>query len=92
MAILKARKLDYFYQDGDKLRYILKNTNVDFEQGTFYTIVGQSGSGKTTLLSLLSGLDEPKKEQFIIKIKILNKLDLKVIVEMKLVLSSNTII
>jgi len=61
MAILKARKLDYFYQDGDKLRYILKNTNVDFEQGTFYTIVGQSGSGKTTLLSLLSGLDEPKK-------------------------------
>ena len=33
MAILKARKLDYFYQDGDKLRYILKDTNVDFEQG-----------------------------------------------------------
>ena len=61
MAILKARKLDYFYQDGDKLRYILKNTNVDFDTGTFYTIVGQSGSGKTTILSLLGGLDTPKK-------------------------------
>ncbi|MGX7023855.1 ABC transporter ATP-binding protein [Vagococcus hydrophili] len=61
MAILKARKLDYFYQDGDKMRYILKDTNVDFEKGTFYTILGQSGSGKTTLLSLLGGLDSPKK-------------------------------
>lgn len=61
MSIIKARKLDYYYQDGDKLRYILKNTNVDFEQGTFYCIVGQSGSGKTTLLSLLGGLEEPKK-------------------------------
>lgn len=61
MSIIKARKLDYYYQDGDKLRYILKNTNVDFEQGTFYCIVGQSGSGKTTLLSILGGLEEPKK-------------------------------
>ncbi|MGO3732918.1 MAG: ABC transporter ATP-binding protein [Vagococcus sp.] len=61
MAILKAKHLDYFYQDGDKLRYILKDTNVTFEEGTFYTILGQSGSGKTTLLSLIGGLDEPKK-------------------------------
>ncbi len=61
MTILKARNLDYYYQDGDKLRYILKDTNVDFDTGKFYTIVGQSGSGKTTLLSLLGGLDTPKK-------------------------------
>lgn len=61
MSILKASKLNYYYQDGDTRRFILKNTNVAFEKGKFYTIVGQSGSGKTTLLSLLAGLDTPQE-------------------------------
>lgn len=55
--ILEAKDLNYYYQDGDKRRYILKDTSVSFEKGKFYTILGQSGSGKTTLLSLLSALD-----------------------------------
>lgn len=61
MYILKASKLNHYYQDGDTRRFILKNTNVAFEKGKFYTIVGQSGSGKTTLLSLLAGLDTPQE-------------------------------
>lgn len=61
MSILKASKLNYYYQDGDTRRFILKNTNVAFEKGKFYTIVGQSGSGKTTLLSLLAVLDTPQE-------------------------------
>ena len=60
MSILKASKLNYYYQDGDTRRFILKNTNVSFEKGQFYSIVGQSGSGKTTFLSLLAGLDKPQ--------------------------------
>ncbi|MGK0550500.1 ABC transporter ATP-binding protein [Enterococcus faecalis] len=63
MAILETRQLSYFYQDGDQRRFILKNTNVSFEQGKFYTILGQSGSGKTTFLSLISALDTPKSGQ-----------------------------
>lgn len=61
MAILKAEHLDYFYQDGDRRRYILKKASAKFEKGKFYSIVGQSGSGKTTFLSLLGGLDAPKE-------------------------------
>lgn len=61
MSILKASKLNYYYQDGDTRRFILKNTSVSFEKGKFYSIVGQSGSGKTTLLSLLAGLDTPQE-------------------------------
>ncbi|RGI31894.1 MULTISPECIES: ABC transporter ATP-binding protein [Enterococcaceae] len=60
MSILKASKLNYYYQDGDTRRFILKNMNVSFEKGQFYSIVGQSGSGKTTFLSLLAGLDKPQ--------------------------------
>lgn len=57
--ILEAKDLNYYYQDGEQRRYILKDTSVSFEKGKFYTILGQSGSGKTTLLSLLSALDSP---------------------------------
>ncbi len=58
--ILTIDKLCYYYQDGDIIRYILKDISYNFERGKFYTILGESGSGKTTLLSLLSALDEPK--------------------------------
>lgn len=61
MAILEGKNLSYFYQDGENRRYILKNTDIQFEKGKFYTILGQSGSGKTTLLSLLSALESPKE-------------------------------
>ena len=60
MALLETKNVDYFYQDGDQRRYILKDTSVTFEKGRFYTILGQSGSGKTTFLSLISALDSPK--------------------------------
>lgn len=61
MAILEVKDLEYFYQDGENRRYILRNTNVSFEKGKLYAILGQSGSGKTTFLSLVSGLDTPKE-------------------------------
>lgn len=57
--ILEAKDLNYYYQDGEQRRYVLKDTSISFEKGKFYTILGQSGSGKTTLLSLLSALDSP---------------------------------
>lgn len=58
MSILEIKDLQYFYQDGDARRYILKNLDATFERGKLYVIVGRSGSGKTTLLSILSGMDK----------------------------------
>lgn len=63
MTLLETKAVDYYYQDGDQRRYILKETSVSFEKGTFYAILGQSGSGKTTFLSLISALDSPKSGQ-----------------------------
>jgi len=63
MTLLETKAVDYYYQDGDQSRYILKETSVSFEKGTFYAILGQSGSGKTTFLSLISALDSPKSGQ-----------------------------
>lgn len=56
--ILEAKDIVYSYKSQrDKL--VLKNISVDFDEATFYAIVGSSGSGKTTFLSLLAGLDDP---------------------------------
>lgn len=60
MTLIKTKDVNYYYQDGDQQRYILKDVNEEFKKGVFYAILGQSGSGKTTLLSLLSALDSPK--------------------------------
>lgn len=38
-------------------RQILRNVNIDVEQGEFLVILGVSGCGKTTLLRLISGLE-----------------------------------
>ncbi|MHC5218417.1 ABC transporter ATP-binding protein [Enterococcus sp. LJL128] len=67
MAILETKAVTYFYQDGDRRRKILEETSTSFEQGRFYTILGQSGSGKTTFLSLISALDEPKSGEILYK-------------------------
>ena len=60
MALIDVNHIDYFYQDGDTQRYILRDISCSFERGKFYTVLGESGSGKTTLLALLSALDQPK--------------------------------
>jgi len=59
MSLLRVEHVVYYFQDGVKQRYILKDISCVFERGTFYTILGASGSGKTTLLSLISALDTP---------------------------------
>lgn len=54
--ILSFEKVSYSYNSNAK---VLKDVDIEFEAGKFYTIIGQSGSGKTTLISLACGLDSP---------------------------------
>jgi putative ABC transport system ATP-binding protein len=65
MSILSIKNLDYAYQDGADLRYILRDASHDFEAGRFYAVLGTSGSGKTTLLSLIGALDEPRSGELL---------------------------
>lgn len=37
---------------------ILKNINLDIEQGKIVSLLGLSGSGKSTLLNLIAGFEE----------------------------------
>ena len=65
MSILRLKDISYSYNKS--YEKILRNVEMEFEEGKFYTIIGKSGSGKSTLLSLLAGLDEPTKGEILFK-------------------------
>jgi len=77
MSLVTVKNIDYYFQDGDQLRYILEDVSCEFEKGVFYTILGASGSGKTTLLSLLSALDKPKAGEILYDGKALDEIGLE---------------
>ena len=72
--LLKTNSLGYWYENGVD---ILKDVNIQFEKGKFYSIVGPSGSGKTTLLSLIAGLDNVKEGEIILENQNLKKIGLE---------------
>ncbi|WP_019174113.1 ABC transporter ATP-binding protein [Brevibacterium ravenspurgense] len=59
MAIMQLDHVNFSYANSAKR--VLSNATYDFEEGTFYAIVGSSGAGKTTMLNLLAGLDAPSQ-------------------------------
>ena len=66
--ILEVKNLSFSYMDNaGRNRIILEDVSLGFEEGKFYSILGDSGSGKTTFLSLLSGMEYPDSGKIIYK-------------------------
>ncbi|MGD9050149.1 MAG: ABC transporter ATP-binding protein [Anaerolineae bacterium] len=45
------------FQEGGRIRSVLREASAEFARGEFVAILGKSGSGKSTLLNLISGID-----------------------------------
>lgn len=58
-VILKAVEIEKTYGKDELMVEALKPSNLEIEEGIFYTIIGKSGSGKSTLLHILGALDKP---------------------------------
>lgn len=54
---LRIANLNKSYREGERVRAVLKNANLEVARGEVVAILGKSGSGKTTLLNLVSGID-----------------------------------
>lgn len=54
---IKLDNIQKYYKVGKEKLHILKNLNLQIEEGEFVMIMGKSGSGKTTLLNVLGFLD-----------------------------------
>ncbi len=59
MAFIEIEGVSKGYGDGSGRTDVLRDVNLEVEEGEFVAIVGFSGSGKTTLVSLLAGLIQP---------------------------------
>ncbi len=63
--LLELKNIDKVY--GDKIKnQVLFDVNLDFEESSFNSIIGQSGSGKSTLMNIIGTLDQPTNGQVII--------------------------
>lgn len=58
-TILKAKDLCKTFSNESVQQHVLRNLNLEIEEGDFVVIMGNSGSGKSTLLYALSGMDRP---------------------------------
>jgi len=56
--MLQVKKLSFSYENGP---YLLKNLNLELQDGKYLSILGENGSGKSTLVKLILGLLTPTK-------------------------------
>jgi len=58
-TLLKTNKLSKSFSTRGKQVHVIKNLDLEIEEGAFTVIMGRSGSGKSTLLYAISGMDKP---------------------------------
>ncbi|WP_375691355.1 ABC transporter ATP-binding protein [Pseudooceanicola sp. LIPI14-2-Ac024] len=59
MAILKFDNVSKSFGEGLHRTEVLKDINLEVEEGEFLVLLGFSGTGKTTLINLMAGLEQP---------------------------------
>ena len=57
-SVIRLKEVDKIYSNGYDVQ-VLFGIDLDIEEGSFNSLVGQSGSGKSTLLNLIGTLDKP---------------------------------
>jgi nitrate/nitrite transport system ATP-binding protein len=67
MSFLSINNLNKSYGTGSSKTSVLKDINLEINEGEFVAIVGFSGSGKTTLISSIAGLIKPDSGEVIKK-------------------------
>lgn len=62
--MIKMKEITKFYSSGFIKTFVLRNINLNVEEGEFLTIMGPSGAGKSTLLHMLGMLDSPSNGEY----------------------------
>lgn len=64
LIMIHARNIVKTFRSEGFENVVLRNVNVDIENGEFVAILGPSGSGKTSLLNILGLVDVPTSGEF----------------------------
>ena len=62
--MIKLVNIDKYYKNKFVKTYVLRNINLEIEEGEFVSVMGPSGSGKSTLLHIMGMLDVPSDGQY----------------------------
>lgn len=62
----QMKGINKFYQMGEEQMHILKDINLEIEQGEYLSVLGPSGSGKSTLMNIIGCLDTPTSGSYIL--------------------------
>lgn len=73
MKIIELQNINKTYGD----RFVLREVNLEIQEGAFVMISGESGVGKSTLLNLIGGLETPMSGRIVVAGKDVNKLNAK---------------
>lgn len=57
--LIELKGINKSYKNGDQELRVLKDINLEVEEGEFVAIMGPSGSGKSTLMNVIGLLDRP---------------------------------
>ncbi|MDO6481449.1 ABC transporter ATP-binding protein [Shimia thalassica] len=61
MSIMKFENVSKSFGEGTAHTEVLKNIDLEVQEGEFLVLLGFSGTGKTTLINLMAGLESPSK-------------------------------
>ncbi|MFK7847783.1 MAG: ABC transporter ATP-binding protein [Rhodothermales bacterium] len=73
--MLALRDITKSFMQGFSRHFILRNINLEIEQGAFVSIMGPSGAGKSTLLHIIGMLDEPSTGEYLFNGEHVHKLN-----------------
>jgi putative ABC transport system ATP-binding protein len=62
--MIKMRGITKFFAEGMIKTFVLREIDLDVQEGEFITIMGPSGAGKSTLLYILGMLDTPSSGSY----------------------------
>ncbi len=62
--MIKLSDITKFYKSGFGKTFVLRNIDLDVEEGEFMTVMGPSGAGKSTLLHIIGMLDTASEGEY----------------------------
>ncbi len=63
-TFFRMEKINKFYHMGDEDMQVLRDVNLDVEEGEYLSVLGPSGSGKSTLMNIIGCLDVPTEGEY----------------------------
>ncbi|NEU08564.1 ABC transporter ATP-binding protein [Flavihumibacter sp. R14] len=65
--MIQLKHIFHWVNQGGKRVFILKDINMEVNEGEFISVMGASGSGKSTLLHILGTIQEPNEGDYFLK-------------------------